>query len=69
MNLNVVHCCGQCCDGAASMCGARSGVATQISRKEPRAIFIHCYGRALNLAAGNCIKGNTILRDTLDVTF
>ncbi len=69
MNLNITHCRAQCYDGAANMCGARNGVATQISREEPRAIFIHCYGHALNLAAGDCIKKNTILRDTLDVTF
>ncbi len=56
MNLNITHCHAQCYDGAANMCGARNSVATQISREEPRAIFIHCYGHALNLAAGDCIK-------------
>ncbi len=55
INLNITH-----CHGAANMCGAQNGVATQISREEPRAIFIHCYGHALNLAAGDCIKKNTI---------
>ena len=69
MNLNITHCRGQCYDGAANMCGARNGIATPFSREEPRAIFIHCYGHALNLAVGDCVKKNTILRDTLDVTF
>ena len=69
MNLNITHCRGQCYDGAANMCGARNGIATRFSREEPRAIFIHCYGHALNLAVGDCVKKNTILRDTLDVTF
>ena len=69
MNLNITHCRGQCYDGAANMCGARNDIATQFSRGEPRAIFIHCYGHALNLAVGDCVKKKTILRDTLDVTF
>ena len=37
----------------------------QICREEPRAVFIHCYGHALNLAAGDVIKQNKILRDAL----
>ena len=69
MNLNRSDCRGQCYDGAANMCGVRNGVATQISREESRAIFVHCYGHALNLATGDCIKRNSILRDTLDTTF
>lgn len=51
------------------MCGVRNGVAAQISSEESRSIFIHCYGHALNLAAGETIKSNKILRDTLDTTF
>ena len=47
----------------------RNGVATQISSEEPRSIFIHCYGHALNLTAGETVKSNKILRDTLDTTF
>ena len=50
------------------MCGARRGVASQISSDEPRSIFVHCYEHALNLAAGS-VKNNIILRDTLDTTF
>ncbi len=69
MNLSISNCRGQCYDGAANMCGARRGVASQVSSDEPRSIFIHCYGHALNLAAGETIKNNRILRDTLDTTF
>ncbi len=43
------------------MCGRRRG--------EPSSIFIQCYVHALNLAAGETIKNNRILRDTLDTTF
>ena len=69
MNVPISNCRGQCYDGAANMCRIRKGVAAQISSEEPRSIFIHCYGHALNLAAGETIKSNKILRDTLDTTF
>lgn len=34
MNLPLSNCRGQCDDGAANMCGARRGVASQISLDE-----------------------------------
>ena len=68
MNLSITNCRAQCYDGAANMCGRRSGTSTQICREEPRAVFIHCFGHALNLAAGDAIKRNKILRDALDTT-
>ena len=43
------------------MCGSRNGVATQIASEEPRAVFIHCYGHALNLAAEDTVKKNITL--------
>ena len=68
MNLPIANCRGQCYDGAANMAGARQGVAAQILLEEPRATYTHCYGHALNLAAGDTIKKNRILRNTLDLT-
>lgn len=58
LNLSINDCRGQCYDGAANMSGAKSGVSTQILKEEPRAIYTHCYGHALNLAAGDTIKKN-----------
>ena len=46
----------------------RSGVATQLSAEEPRALHTHCYGHALNLAAADTIKQNKLLHDALDIT-
>ena len=69
MNLRLSDCRGQCYDGAANMCGSKSGVASQLMSEEPRATFMHCYGHALNLAAGDTVRKNRILRDTLDTTF
>ena len=34
------------------MSGPRSGVAKQLRDEKPRAIYLHCHGYALNLAAG-----------------
>ena len=59
----------QCYDGAASMCGVRGETSTQICREESRALFVHFYGHVLNLAGGDTIKNNRILRNTLDNTF
>ena len=59
---------GQCYDMAATMAGKKTGVATQIQKLEPRAVYTHCYGHALNLACNDSIKTCKLLRDTLDVT-
>ena len=37
--------------GASTMAGARNGVAAKIQQLEPKAVFTHCYGHALNLSA------------------
>lgn len=56
MNLALSKCRGQCYDGASAMSGAKSGVAKQLSEDENRAVYLHCYGHALNLAVGNSVK-------------
>jgi hypothetical protein len=50
LNLKLENCRGQCFDGASNMQGVRKGVATQIRKEQPKAIYTHCYGHALNLA-------------------
>ena len=69
LNLQLDNCRGQCYDGASNMKGCRSGVATQIMRDEPRAIYTHCYGHALNLACQDTIRSIKVVRDALDTTF
>ena len=34
--------------------------------EEPRAMYTHCYGHALNLAASDTVKRNKVLLDVLD---
>lgn len=50
------------------MRGSKSGVAKRISDIEPRALYTHCYGHSLNLAASDTIKKVKIMQDALDVT-
>ena len=66
MGLSVQNCRGQCYDGANNMVGSKPGVATQIQRKEPRAILTHCYGHSLQLAVGDMVREVRSLRDALD---
>ena len=66
LSLQLENCRGQCYDGASAMAGCRTGVATTLLHKEPRALYTHCYGHALNLAVQDSVKANSVLRDTLD---
>ena len=69
MNLALSRCRGQCYDGAATMMGTRSGVAKQLSDEENCAMFLHCYGHALNLAVGDSVRNSKLLKDALEITF
>ena len=68
-NISTLKLRGQCYDGASSMRGSQSGVATQILKEEPRAVYTHCYGHALNLACSDAVKGCKVMRDALDITY
>ena len=67
--LNLSSCRGQCYDGGSNMSGARNGVASQITRVEKRALYMHCYGHALNLAVGQTVKQSKICCEALEVAF
>lgn len=69
MQVELSDCRGQCYDGAATMSGSKNGVATQLLAKEPRALYTHCYGHALNLACQDMMREVKLVRDALDVTF
>ena len=51
LNLAISKFRGQCYDGYSTMSGARSGVAKRIMEEECTAVYTHCYGHSLNLAA------------------
>ncbi len=67
-NLSPQKLRGQCYDGASSMSGCKFGVAKRISEIEPRAVFTHCYGHALNLAVSDTLKRSNVMMDALDTT-
>jgi len=56
LNLSMEKLCGQCYDGCSTMSGTRTGVAKRISDEEARAVFTHCYGHSLNLAASDTVN-------------
>ena len=68
LNLSVDKLRGQCYDGASAMSSSKSGVAKKISDLEPRAVYTHCYGHALNLAAGDTLKQCKVTKDSLETT-
>ena len=68
MNLSTSRLRGQCYDGASAMSSAKSGVAKRICDLEPRAVFIHCFGHSLNLAASDAIKQSKLMSDALETT-
>ena len=51
------------------MAGARGGVAAKIQQIEPKAVFTHCYGHALNLSVNDTIERSATMRDCLDTYF
>ena len=68
LNLALSKVRGQCYDGAATMSGAKSGVAMRLCAAERRAVFTDCYGHSLNLACGDAIKRCKLMQDALDTT-
>ena len=56
---------GQCYGGAS----AKTGVATQIKSINPKCLFTHCCGHALNLAVGDVFKNVPQLREALEPSY
>ena len=69
LDVSVIKIRGQCYDEAASMSGVRGGVATQIQKEEPRAVYTHCYGHTLNLACSDAVKKCKPMRDAMDTAY
>ena len=68
-NLPLSKVRGQCYDGASTMSGYKSGVAAKLLQEEPKALYTHCYGHALNLACADAIKHSKVMRDALDTAY
>ena len=68
LNLSFSKLQGQCYDGASAMKGIRSGLVPRIQELESRAVYTHCYGHSINLAANDALKSSKLLKDALDMT-
>ena len=64
-NLSLDLCRGQIYDRASNMVGKKSGAATQISKIQPKALLMHCYGHSLSLAVKDLTSNCKILGDTM----
>ena len=68
LNLPTAKVHGQCYDGASAMSSNKHGVSKLVNDLESRAVYMHCYGHALNLAAGDTLKKCKLLKDALETT-
>ena len=68
MNLLFEKLRGQCYDGESAMSSFKHGIAKRISDREPRAVYTHCYGHALNLAAADTLKPSILMNNTQNTT-
>lgn len=50
------------------MKGVRSGLVPRIQELESRAVYTHCYGHFINLAANDALESSKLLKDALDMT-
>jgi len=65
--LPLQLCRGQAYDGAATMKGHRSGVATRIRGEEPAAVPVHCWAHSLNLCLQDTCRQIVAVRDAMDI--
>ena len=69
MNLPSEKLREQCYDGASAMSSSKCGVAKRICELEPRAVYTHCYGHALNMADGDTLKQSKLMKGALEMTW
>ena len=62
LNLSLSKARGQYYDGASNMSGIRNGIAAQLCKEEARAVYTHCYGYSLNLAAADAVKRSALMK-------
>ena len=67
-NISSFNCCGQCYDWASNIIGHKMEDASQILEESPLTFLTHCYGHTLNLASGDMIRMERLLKDTMDTT-
>ena len=70
--IPLQNACGQCYDRASNMVGLRSGLATQILDKSPKAFLIHCFAHELNLSVNDMVRQipflDNIMSNSLEIS-
>lgn len=66
-SLPLDMCRGQAYDGASTMQGVRSGLATRIKHDNPAALSVHCLAHCLNLCLQEEGRKLPFIRDALDL--
>ena len=65
--LPISQCRGQAYDGASSMSGHLNGVAAQIQKEFPSALYVHCLAHCTNLCLQSVGRQCIPIRDALDL--
>ena len=68
MHLEINDCRGKCYDGASTMSGNKSGVATRIKSLNEKTLYTHCYGHVLNLSVKDVCSQVKCLKTTFDTS-
>ena len=66
-NISLSKLQGQCYNGTSAMQGTRSGVGTRFLEEEPCALYTHCYGHSINLAASDAIKHTKVMKCAMEM--
>ena len=67
LSLPLAQCRGQAYDGASNMSGHLNGVAAQIQKDVPSALFVHCLAHCINLTLQPIGRQCVPVRDALDL--
>ena len=67
MRLKLSDLRGQYYDGSAVMAGHKNGVAAKIKEQNPKCLYTHCYGHALNLSVKDACNDVPTLTETFAV--
>ena len=66
-SLIINQCRGQAYDGASNMSGHIRGVAAQLQKEEPSALYVHCLTHCTNLCLQTVARTIIPVRDTLEL--
>ena len=69
INLTLSKVCGHCYNGTTNMSGTRNGVAKQIEDIQSKALYTHCYGHSLNLAASDTLQNCKVMKAIPETTY